>query len=357
MLWTVWMGCLGQGPGGSDPVQEWAELADPCGGVGPVSAMHHDGTQLWVGCSNGAGLHRTLPGSELWEAGHFSADLYVFDLRQDDQGRLLACGHDYDGQYDGVVLWRRDGDEWTDLLWYGNNADSPNAAYLSNCGQVATNGDNVVVFSNTIGDMVRSTDGGETWAAADRYWEQANLDDAGTSAHQVMRLHHTGGWHGSGSTITEPPLFYRPSDHVRAEWWHMQAVVVSDAVQGEAWALDTPDAGTTWVIGGRDQSRSGVASGFLFVSQDAGATWSSADLGAEIDVVRDVRFDGPIGVAVGDRYPPASLGGFVLVTTDGGQSWSELDVDVPADLRRVIVSGESFWIGGNGYMAQGNVHQ
>ena len=71
-------------------------------------------------------------------------------------------------------------------------------------------------------------------------------------------------------------------------------------------------------------------------------------------MVHDIKFseDGVHGVAVGHRYPPASKGGFVLLTYDGGQTWQELDADLPI-MQSAAASGDTFWVGGDGYMGRG----
>jgi hypothetical protein len=89
-----------------------------------MQALHLGGSSsAWVGCGNGAGLHRTDDGGQSFAQAHSSGNLYVFDLREDSQGRLLACGHDYDGSGDGVLLYRledpSDSTQWEALLRYG----------------------------------------------------------------------------------------------------------------------------------------------------------------------------------------------------------------------------------------------
>ena len=268
------------------------------------------------------------------------------------------CGHDYDPVYENVLLRRLEADnEWADLLWYGTDSSAGNEVSMSNCGQALSDpSGNMLVMSNTIGDMSRSTDDGRTWTSADRYWEEANLDDGGYGAYQLMRVESTSaGIYASGSTISQPPFFFAPSTHPDAEWFNLAVTEVSTDVTGEGWALATNDDGGTWFVGGRDQSSSSEASGFLFMSSDMGGTWESMVLGDEIDIVRDVAFsaDGNNGIAVGDRYPPASLGGFALITTDGGLTWTELNEDLPENLQRVAVDGSVWMVGGDGYLARG----
>ena len=332
-------------------------LSDPCAGIGPITAMFApSSSETWVGCGNGAGLWLSADAGDSFDRGHPSEDLYVFDIKKDASGRVLACGHDYDGANDGVLLWRQDGSDWQSLLSYGNNNTSSDLVYLSNCGQVAQHPDGgLLVISNTSGDLTVSNDGGATWSKEDRYWEEVNLD-GGPQAYQMMQVVSTAdGVYGSGYNIAQPPTFFAPSSNPDARWYNLAATVVDSGVDGEGWSLATTDGGDTWFLGGRDQSASSRASGFLYTSTDGGASWSSLTLGEEIDILRDIAFDdaGVNGIAVGDRYPPNSLGGFALLTTDGGATWAELDEDLPADLQRAAVIDGEYLIGGNGYLARG----
>lgn len=330
------------------------ERIDPCEGLG-TPTLHADSEDaVIVGCGNGIGLWHSTDAGATFDRAHPSGDLYVFEIERSRSGDLLVCGHDYDA--DGVLLYRgQPGGEWTPLLRYGNNSGDPTAAYLSNCGAVAeTDDDRLVVASLTAGDITWSTDGGTTWAKEYRYWEDDNLEDGGYSFHYLFHLIGVGGdLYGAGSQITEPPVFFQPSPHTNADWWGLDSVVIDPTIEGEVWALATTDGGTTWLAGGRDQSASSRASGFLHRSTDGGDTWASLPLPEGTDIVRDVAFDasGQLGVAVGHKYPVAQ-GGFALITRDGGATWTALDADVPL-LESAAVAGERFWIAGDAYLSMG----
>jgi photosystem II stability/assembly factor-like uncharacterized protein len=300
------------------------------------------------------GLHVSDDGGRSFEKPISSGNLYIFDIDSDASGRLLACGHDY--SRDHALLYRSNGEGWDTLLSYGDHRSDPARAYISNCGAVAAAGDGtILVASNTIGDITTSDDDGASWSLENRYWEDDNLDPGGYAAWGLMSVVSAGGlYYASGSTITDPPMFFVPSSHETARWYNLDARVVDEGVMGEAWALATPDAGETWLVGGRDQGASGQASGFIFRGAFGGASWERLILGPEIDIVHDIAFseDGLHGVAVGHRYPPASLGGFVLLTDDGGRSWRELETDVPI-LQSASVVGRAFFVGGDGYLAGG----
>ncbi|MGC6513027.1 MAG: WD40/YVTN/BNR-like repeat-containing protein, partial [Myxococcota bacterium] len=188
------------------------------------------------------------------------------------------------------------------------------------------------------------------------YFEEVNLN-GGPQAYQLQQVvTTTGGLYASGYNVAEPPTFFMPSTATGAEWYNVKAVEIDATVDGEGWALATPDDGASWYVGGRDQGAGAAATGFLYESTDGGATWTSLTLGDEIDIIRDIDFadDGMHGIAVGDRYPPNSLGGFALITEDGGSTWTELDEDLPEDLQRCEAEGSDWFIGGNGYLFRGS---
>ncbi|MCK6507036.1 hypothetical protein L6R53_27290 [Myxococcota bacterium] len=342
--------------GGTEPTPLLVDLPDPCDGAGtPYAMLFTDEEQGWVGCGSGMGLWRSEDGGESFTAGHPSADLYVFDLVAEPDGALLVCGHDYDVG-DGALLYRLRGGAWQELLRYGNNATDPAAVYMSNCGAVGSLGDGrLVVASNTAGDITVSEDDGLRWIKEERYWEEANLA-GGYSYYYVMDILTAGGaWYGAGSQISEPPVFYGQSTAPDAAWWNRAAHVIDAEIDGEVWALSSPDDGATWLAGGRDQGATSRASGFLYRSTDGGQTWSGGELGGSLDIVHDLAFaeDGLHGVAVGHRYPPSSLGGFVIVTFDGGRSWTEVDEEVPI-LQSAAARGDRFWVAGDAFLASGS---
>lgn len=346
------------GEGGGEGVGGLVEREDPCQGAGtPYGLLFTSATEGWVGCGNGVGLWHTTDGGATFTSGHPdtpTGDLYVERLVLDDEGRLLLCGHDY-ATTPGTLLYRRDGDTWTELLHYGSNAHDDSAAQLANCGAVAAAGDGtMIVASDTSGDLTYSEDDGATWTEEERYWEDANLSSGGYSYYSMLELVAAGGsYYGAGSDITTPPTFFAPTRSPKGDWTNFAAVTVAPSVEGELWALATPDDGETWVVGGRDEAASAEPSGFLYTSTDGGDTWSGGRLGGTLDVVKDVVFasDGRRGVAVGHRYPPTSLGGFVLTTDDGGATWDEqAGFDVPPLYRASFADGTA-WVAGDGYLA------
>lgn len=348
----------GERGGAPLPAPGWTELKDPCEGGGtPYALYFRSATEGYVGCGEGIGLFGTKNGGDSFTRAHPSDDLYVFHLQEDNQGRLLVCGNDYAPIEGNVLLHRQRGDGWEPIAWFSGNPADRSAVNMSNCGRVAAMEDGtLVMMSLTIGDLTWSKDGGRTWSPMERYWEEANLNGQ-HSAWPLWELEAVAGdLYASGSMMSLDPSFFRPSDHPRASWYHMEQVSATDEIRGEAQSMATPDQGQTWVVGGRDQDRSREASGFIFHSTDGGRTWEHAKVNDVIDVVKDIAFsqDGSVGVAVGHRYPPRGAGGFVLITVDGGASWSPLDVKVPP-LQSVAIRDGFVWVAGDHFLARGSL--
>lgn len=333
----------------------FTDLPDPCqGGATPHAVTFLDAQTGYVGCGNGLGLWRTDDGGASFTPGHPSSDLYVYQVLEDSRGRLLVCGHDYESASADAMLYRLDGETWTTLLSYGNNADDPASVYMSNCGAVAEAGDGrLVVASLTAGDLSWSTDDGGSWVKEERYWSDENLDPDGYAYYYMLSMIglSDGSLYGAGSQITEPPVVFTPSQHPDGDWFNFHPAVVDDGIIGEVWSLATPDDGQTWLAGGRDQGASSVASGFIYRSTDGGQTWAGVLLPEGVDVVHDIAMDGERGIAVGHRYP-TTQGGFILLTADGGQSWTELEADVPILQSADAVDGV-WWAAGDGWMGKG----
>jgi hypothetical protein len=333
------------------------ELGDPCSGGTPYAISFVNALSGLVGCGSGMGLWSTSDGGDSFTYAFPSANegrFYVNEIVRDGDDTLV-CGHDYSTD-PGTFLYRyRDG-SWTNLLWYGSNNNDPAWAQLANCGAVASDGDgHLIVASDTSGDITWSDDDGATWSQEFRYWEDDNLRDDGYAYYYMLNLTAVDGFGfaGAGSRIVEPPVFYKQSTLEGADWHTFDAIQIAE-LQGEVWALGTPDGGHTWFAGGRDQAASSVASGFLFRSTDGGDSWEDVSLGGTVDIMHDIAFDedGLHGVAVGHRYPPGSLGGFVALTEDGGDTWTLRDEDVPP-LYAAGISGETFWVSAEGYLARG----
>ena len=118
--------------------------------------------------------------------------------------------------------------------------------------------------------------------------------------------------------------------------------------------MATPNDGSTWFVGGRNQGAGAFASAFFYRSSDNGTTWTSISMPEDIDIIRDISFssDGQYGVAVGDKYPQ-SKGGFVLVTSDSGMTWAAIADALPYDLWSAEVKGPYWFVGGNGSLHRG----
>ena len=344
-------------------VRETVELDDPCDGATAYSIHTHD-SELWVGCGLREGLHKSSDDGVSFSDGHPSGGntsdsdaLYVFDLKTSSTGDLLVCGHLYpqESSEPQPLVMRYADSAWETLLIYGNNSADSGAVYMSNCGQIEEHPNGgLFVMSQTSADMTYSSDSGTSWSKEDRYFEEINLT-AGPQAYQLQRLTSTSeGIFASGYNIAQPPTFFTPSTAEGASWFNLKAKTIDTEVEGEGWAMATPNDGSTWFVGGRNQGAGAFASAFFYRSSDNGATWTSISMPEDIDIIRDISFssDGQYGVAVGDKYPQ-SKGGFVLVTSDSGMTWAAIADALPYDLWSAEVKGPYWFVGGNGSLHRG----
>lgn len=335
------------GPGGGG----LTVLTSPCGAQTVYALLFRGDGEGWVGCGVDEGLHHTTDGGDTLTDLGLASELDIFDLSFEPDGSVLACGA-------GVVagertfLWRDSGGGFEPVL------QKSSSSWSADCGQVAAAGDGtMIVASNTGNQLNVSDDDGASWSGYVDYWEDDVLDGT-NNAFQLPTLRAVGGaYYGAGDISSDNPYFYRPSPKAGAAFYNLEAVTITTSLRSWVKGLDTPDGGTTWVAGGRDEDASSMASGYLFRSEDGGDTWIPLELGEEIDIIEDLRFseDGLHGVAVGHRYPPASLGGFVLLTYDGGLSWEELAVEGKLGLMESAwVSGTTWWAGGDGVLVRGS---
>ena len=344
-------------------VKETVELDDPCNGATAYS-IHTHSDELWVGCGLREGLHKSSDDGVTFSDGHPSGGdtsdsdaLYVFDLKTSSTGDLLVCGHLYpqESSEPQPLVMRYADSAWETLLIYGNNSADSGAVYMSNCGQIAEHPNGgLFVMSQTSADMTYSSDSGTSWSKEDRYFEEINLT-AGPQAYQLQRLTSTSrDIFASGYNIAQPPTFFTPSTAEGASWFNLKAKTIDTEVEGEGWAMATPNDGSTWFVGGRNQGAGAFASAFFYRSSDNGTTWTSISMPEDIDIIRDISFssDGQYGVAVGDKYPQ-SKGGFVLVTSDSGMTWAAIADALPYDLWSAEVKGPYWFVGGNGSLHRG----
>ena len=344
-------------------VRETVELDDPCNGATAYSIHTHD-EELWVGCGLREGLHKSSDDGVTFSDGHPSGGntstsdaLYVFDMKTSSSGDLLVCGHLYpqESSEPQPLVMRYANSSWETLLIYGNNSANSGAVYMSNCGQIEEHPNGgLFVMSQTSADMTYSTDNGANWSKEDRYFEEINLT-AGPQAYQLQRLASTSdGIFASGYNIAQPPTFFTPSTADGASWFNLKAKTIDTEVEGEGWAMATPDDGDTWFVGGRNQGAGAFASAFFYRSSDDGATWTAISVPEDVDIIRDISFssDGQYGIAVGDKYPE-SAGGFALITSDSGATWTAIEDELPYDLWSAEVKGPYWFVGGNGSLHRG----
>ncbi|WP_281783269.1 WD40/YVTN/BNR-like repeat-containing protein [Sinimarinibacterium flocculans] len=150
---------------------------------------------------------------------------------------------------------------------------------------VDVNGDGVALAVGAFGALLRSTDGGRTWASSAPAWPGTFKDTAG-------RLGD----------------FFEPS----------------------MYAVQLADDGRAWVVG---------ELGLALRSEDGGVSWTVGHAGeSSVDGVDptlfglDMRADG-VGFAVGQE-------GYILKTTDDGASWTAIERPTHANLLDVSATGD-----------------
>ena len=225
----------------------------------------------------------------------------------------------------------------------------------------------VVWLAGRGGTVVRTTDGGQTWAptvvaGADSLqfrdvhaWdaERALVLSIGNGTDSRIYRTDDGGQTWTQTWVNdEPDAFYDCLDF----WDENRGLAFSDAVEGEFRFIQTTDGGRTWTripqsnlppaqpgegsfassgtclaVTGEStawQATGNAAIPRLLATTDRGATWTTTDLplvGGEAKGGATVAF-GPDGLAVvagGDIAAPAEFARSVAVTSDGGATWQE----------------------------------
>ena len=187
----------------------------------------------------------------------------------------VAVGHD------AVILRTTDGGESWAMVYSAPDDEAPLFdAWFAD----ADNG----VAIGAYGSHLRTTDGGESW-------EFEPIGDTDWHLHEIARA-------GDGKLFmaAEAGMVYR-SDDGGASW-----IELPSPYEGSYFGVLPLDEGTVLLFGLR---------GHLFRSEDAGENWVELDTGTVAMLTNGIRLaDGTI-VIVG-------LGGTVLVSTDGGRSFS-----------------------------------
>ncbi|MBI5256717.1 MAG: PKD domain-containing protein [Burkholderiales bacterium] len=163
------------------------------------------------------------------------------------------------------------------------------------------------------GCLLRSTDGGKTWAPAPRPQAMASLS--------VLRFRGAlRGW----ALSTDGQAFATADG---GQTW--QATESKESV----WPVASADGSTLWRIEPQDSSR-------LSRSSDGGTTWVPMPVPAGSELRGLWFIDARTGWLVGE-------GGLVLATTDGGQTWQRQDSGSSATLHTVhALDAATVWVAG-----------
>ncbi len=317
-------------------------LSGPCG-PRPVTSVLLGAEGLgWVGCAGG-GVHRTLDAGASFEPMHASDRLEVRQLVFDEQGLLLACGQDLASPGPDTLLLRYSAEAgWERLLSNGDRG------LQGPCGRVAVDGAGALVVSSAgePGLALRAPDD-TTWQRPSGWWQ----GEIGESPILYDLVQARGALYGVGADLISPPVFVAPAWRTRL--LPLVGTTVDPDLDGELWALATPDDGETWLVAGRAWPADDWSRGVLYRSADGGSDWRSMALPPSAGWVRDLAYspDGRCGVAVGHRR--GDQGGFVLVRSGKSFDWREVDVILPP-LRTVAVVDGGFVVGGSqGFLGRG----
>jgi len=166
---------------------------------------------------------------------------------------------------------------------------------------------------NGEGRIFHTTDGGATWDKL--------IDWPGTYFRAVIFLDAQRGFAGNIGTgyfpdVTDDRPLFSTSDGGKT--WNEVTAITGPKPVGicNFTAVDSQHLFATGRVGGPS---------FLLRSADAGATWTSIDLSAQIGMLIDGHFSSPTeGVLVGGSTTGSSAYPIVLRTTDGGDSFTEV---------------------------------
>jgi photosystem II stability/assembly factor-like uncharacterized protein len=164
---------------------------------------------------------------------------------------------------------------------------------------------------NGLGHIYRTVDGGASWTDL--------VDQPGTYFRAIVFVDEQRGFAGNIGPgyfpgVTDPTPLYGTEDG--GETW--EPVSIAGPEIGGICNFHKID----------DQHLVGVGRvggpAFLIKTSDAGATWTSLDLNAEIAMLIDARFTTPDrGIIVGNDSLSPSSHTLILSTEDGGQTWTE----------------------------------
>jgi hypothetical protein len=311
-------------------------LVPPCAGAALTAIALAPHGRGWVAC--GERLLGTADAGRSFEVDSPTPRARIARLLPEPDGGLLACGEDPER---GGRLWRRArGGGWDPLLGR-DDGDG-----LGACAQVARMPQGPIAVCGAASPGLAVGGGGSAWHLPVGWVE-------GSEPPHVYDLVGTAnGWAALGAGLTGPPSFLASVSS--AATLPLIAAVPDLGLEGELWALATPDGGGIWVAGGRDPGGDDGPFAVLLRSTDRGVTWRPAALPSGLGWLRAIAFapDGHCGVAVGQRAARGE-GGFAVVSCDAGATWAEIPAALPS-LGAAAALDAGFLVGGEGgYLGRG----
>lgn len=284
---------------GSTNTGSWTTVSGPCEGY-RTETIFVDGDTHHVGCGSDLGLFTSSSSTGAFSSMSGLEDFHVYEIAESPDGALWAAGDAYG---DETLIYEL-GSGLTSVLEYDG------ASMRFSAAENLVVHDGVVYTDSLTGNYwAHSADDGESWT--EEY----------LSSYQIMDLHSGDGeLYAVGSTISQPPTVFHFAD---GDWSAIELDAPDGALEGLTWT------GERWVAVGVDEGTE-LAAMFTCSSgcTDAGA-WSPVDITAQDDTVAklwSVHAAGDHVIAVGERYPQ-SLGGAVLISDDAGATWTVADVE------------------------------
>lgn len=274
----------------ADGGQAWQSQTTPLGATDLAGLFFLDALNGWVGLADG--VLKTTDGGATWvKTGSGIAvpvrDVQFFDA---DNGVLVTN----DGQYDGQILLTSDG---------GANWDSATCHATFDCANLwalhfPTPNLGIAVGGWVNPKILRSTDGGATWA-------EISTSHNFIVPKTVHFIDDQYGWTGGVGSGSDGLL--RTTDG------------------GLTWSKQSPDAADVQMLSRAVGYRAnGVG---VYRTDDGGATWSLPDSFDYSYTLYDVNFvaatpiTSTMGWAVGMGYTAGGYRSLILHTTNGGENW------------------------------------
>jgi hypothetical protein len=292
-------------------------------------------------------------------------DMTVYDLDQDSSGNVYVCGT-LSSSSKKVYIVKYSGGTYTTLFQYGSisSGSRPNG-----CLDIAVSDDGQEIITTDRGNSGHfvSSDGGATWTG------QTSWDSDSSKSYTTYEIVESGGgFYTSGGSSADNARFFSPS--ASGSFYNQDVNTIDSEFWGQAYAIATPDGGTTWLAGlYHNFDDIGYTDGIHY-STDGGLTWNDAtvtiDEGTSVSYLTTSVYDiachsnGTTCIAVGmtgNATNGADVGGMVLYSTDAGRTWTNLQssvlesVGTRSGFQGVTFYGDYFFILGGDAFISGSI--